>query len=102
MPQQYELQQQRRHHGWIKRRLAAFAAVSAGDLGEVDFVPHHAQHKAGKMVRRHEVPTIAGNNSRSSIFQGRNVLLMRSDRIAGPGRGAATLTLPVSSRRHRQ
>jgi hypothetical protein len=31
------------------------AAVGASDLGEVDFLHHHAQYKAGKMVLRHEV-----------------------------------------------
>ena len=50
------IQQQRRHHGGIIRRLATLAAVGAGDPSEVDFVPDQAQHKAGKMVVGHEVP----------------------------------------------
>src|SRR6266849_8160941 len=49
------VKQQRRHHDGIKRRLAPLAAVGARDLGEVDCLPHQAQHKAGEMVRRNEV-----------------------------------------------
>jgi hypothetical protein len=46
------IQQQRRHHDGIKRRLAALAAVRAGDLGEVDLLLHH---NAGEMALRNEV-----------------------------------------------
>ncbi len=49
------VQQQRRHHGGIERRLAPLAAVGAGDLGEVDIIPDQIQHKAGEMVLSHEV-----------------------------------------------
>jgi hypothetical protein len=71
----------RRHHRRIKRRLAAFAAIGAGDLGKVNFVAHHAQHKAGQMAFADEIRHRHGSNNGSSIFQGRNVLLMPKDRI---------------------
>ena len=50
------IKQQRRHHGGIKRRLAPFAAIGAGDFPETEIVSDQAQHKAGEMVLGHEVP----------------------------------------------
>src|SRR5208337_1572438 len=49
------IQQQRRHHGGIKRWLAVLAAVCAGDLRKVEIIAHQTQHKAGEMVLGHEV-----------------------------------------------
>ena len=49
------IEQQRRHHDGIERRLPPLAAVRAGDLGQVDFIPYQAQHKTGEMVLGHEV-----------------------------------------------
>jgi hypothetical protein len=49
------IQQQRRHHGGIKRWLALLAAVCAGDLRKVEIIVHQAQYKAGEMVLGHEV-----------------------------------------------
>ena len=46
----------RRRPRWMLRGaavLATLAAVGAGDLSEVDFVPDKAQHKAGEMVLGH-------------------------------------------------
>jgi hypothetical protein len=45
-------------------RLAPLAAVGAGDLGEVNVVPHQAHHKAGEMVRRNEVMHRRGQKQR--------------------------------------
>jgi hypothetical protein len=49
------IQQQRRHHDGIKRRLAQLAAIRAGDLAKIDFVPHNAQHKASEMALGNEI-----------------------------------------------
>jgi hypothetical protein len=49
------IKQQGRHHGGIKRRLAPFAAIGAGDFPETEIVSDQAQHKAGEMVLGHEV-----------------------------------------------
>jgi hypothetical protein len=49
------IQQQRRHHDGIKRRLAQLAAIRAGDLAKIDFVPHNAQHKASQMPLGNEI-----------------------------------------------
>jgi hypothetical protein len=75
------IKQQGRHHGGIKRRLAPFAGIGAGDFAETEIVSDQAQHKAGEMVLATKSPTIGGRNSGSSIFQARNVLLMHQDRI---------------------
>src|SRR5271163_3124548 len=50
------IEQQRRHHGGIKRWLAPFAAIGTGDFAQTEIVSDHAQHKAGEMVLGHEVP----------------------------------------------
>src|SRR6202166_1249185 len=50
------IKQQHRHHSRIKRRLAPFAAIGAGDFPETEIVSDQAQHKAGEMVLGHEVP----------------------------------------------
>src|SRR5712672_463380 len=49
------IQQQRRHHGGIIRRLTPLAAVGAGDLDDVEFILHQAHHKTGEMVLGHEI-----------------------------------------------
>src|ERR1700675_3549774 len=46
------IEQPRRHHDGIERRLPPLAAIAAGDLGEIDIVPDQAQPKAGEMVLR--------------------------------------------------
>ncbi len=55
MPPAVGIQQQRRHHDGIKRRLAELAAIRAGDLAKIDFVPHNAQHKASEMALGNEI-----------------------------------------------
>src|ERR1700692_38761 len=52
----FDLSEHRLHHGGIKRRLAPFAAIGAGDFPETEIVSDQAQHKAGEMVLGHEVP----------------------------------------------
>jgi hypothetical protein len=49
------IQQQHRHHRRIERRLAPLAAIGASDLGEIEIVPHQAQHQVRKMVLSHKV-----------------------------------------------
>ena len=39
------IQQQRRPHGGIERRLAPLAAIGPSDLGEIEIVPPQAQHR---------------------------------------------------------
>ena len=58
------IEQQRRHHGRIERRLAPLAAIGASDLGEVDIVPDQIQHKPGEMVLGHEVPHLRRQKQR--------------------------------------
>jgi len=86
MPDAYaaaiRIEQQRRHHDRIERRLAALARIAAADRGKVDILPHQVQHQAGEMVLGHKLLHHRRQKQRhSSIFQGRKVLLMSKDRI---------------------
>ena len=36
-------------------RVAELAAIGAGDLAKIDFVPHNAQHKASEMALGNEI-----------------------------------------------
>ena len=56
--------------------VAPVRAIARSDPPEID-LSDQAQNKTGEMVLRHEVLHLAGRNSGSSIFQARNVLLMR-------------------------
>jgi len=50
------IEQQRRHHRGIERRLALLAAVTGRDLGQVQLLGHKAHNEAGEMILGHKVP----------------------------------------------
>jgi hypothetical protein len=49
------IEQQRRHHRGIERRLAPLTTIAAGDLAQIDPIPDQAHHKAGQIILTNEV-----------------------------------------------
>jgi signal transduction histidine kinase len=75
------IEQQRRHHHGIERRLPTIAVIARSDRGEVDLVPHQAQHKAGEMVFGHKVLHLRRQQQRLIDLPGAECLAHAQDRI---------------------
>src|SRR6516164_5384716 len=50
------IEQQRRHHHRVERRLALLAGIAGRDLSQVQLLGHQTHHEAGEMVFGHKVP----------------------------------------------
>ena len=59
------IEQQRRHHHRVERRLASLAGVAGQDLGQVQLIPHDTQHERREMVLGHKV--LRGNRQQQRI-----------------------------------
>src|SRR4029077_8213587 len=75
------IEQQRSHHGRVEWRLAPLTPISAGDLRQARSSLTRLSTKRARWSSATKSCTVGGRNSGSSIFQARNVLLMRGERI---------------------
>ncbi len=50
------VEQQRRHHHWVKRRLTALFGVAVQDRAEVEIVAHQLAHEVRRVIDGHQLP----------------------------------------------
>ena len=70
------VQQERRHHRRVKRRLPALARVSRFDLAKVEILATSAKTKRARWSSPTKSCTLGGSNSAWSIVHGRKVLFI--------------------------